>query len=120
MIRLIRDLFDTPGAEPDAEGWATRFCAHQGLAALVMLVLLVGAAPMVALAMSLIGYAIWEAAQWWPRRSRLLWWDCALDWTAWALTSWAVAWLMQGDTVVAAACAVSSLIVLAVGIYRRS
>lgn len=120
MIDLLKHLFATPGAEPDAEPWATRFVAHQGLAALAMLAAMPWLSPLTALVVSLTVYAAWEAGQWLTARTALLWWDCALDWCAWALASWAVAWTVWGEPYAAAACVVASLVVLAVGVWRRS
>lgn len=116
MIRLLRRLWETPAAEVDPEAWATRFAAHMGLSAGVMIALLalLPAAP--ALAVSLLGYAAWEWSQWQRARGRLLAWDCVLDWCAWAVMALAVA--AEGAT--AAAYMLVALVICAVGVWRRS
>lgn len=117
MIRLIRALFATPGAEPDAEGWATRYCAHQGLALLggAALWSLMGQSGLI---LSLIGYAVWETAQWLPRRGWYLLADCVLDWCSWAAAT-AIIWALAAGWSVAPLVAASAA-TLAAGIWRRS
>lgn len=122
MIRLLRQLFETPGAETDPADWATRFCAHQGLAAACVLILLAIWHVAVAAAVLLAGYAIWEAAQYRTAatRSRALLADCVLDWVAWTCMTASVCWAVQGALMVAAICMVASAIILITGIQRRA
>ncbi|MDO5621200.1 MAG: hypothetical protein Q4G24_06995 [Paracoccus sp. (in: a-proteobacteria)] len=120
MNNLLIELFTSPAAETEAEPWATRFCAHQGLAALVMLVLVAALGVELALIISLAAYAIWETGQGLTVRTAPLWWDCALDWCAWALTSWGIAWLLWGQPWAASGCGLASLAVLTVGVWRRA
>lgn len=113
MIRLLRKLFETPGAETDPADWATRFCAHQGLAALLALLVLAVTHPADAVGGLLLGYALWELAQWRRGRGWLLWWDCVLDWCAWSAMVLAVAWWPVPG-------ALASAVILSVGIWRRT
>ena len=93
MIRLLANMFCAPEAEADPAAWATRFCAHQGLAAAVTLLLLAVWHPAVVVGVLLAAYALWEVAQYRaaPRRSRALLADCLLDWCAWSLMVLAIA-----------------------------
>lgn len=113
MIRLLRKLFRTPGAEADAADWATRFCAHQGLAAACAMLLLAIMPANAAVALLLASYAMWEAAQYLQQRGWLLWWDCMLDWCAWSAMVLAVAWWPVPGVLASAA-------ILSVGIWRRN
>ena len=114
MIALLREMFMAPGAEADPAAWATRFCAHQGLAAAVTLLLLAVWHPAVVVAVMLASYALWEVAQYRaaPRRSRALLADCLLDWCAWSLMVLAIAWWPVPAVLASAA-------VLALGVWRR-
>ena len=69
MRMLLRRLWESPAAEVDPDDWATRFAAHMGLSAGVMIALLALLPVAPALAVSLLGYAAWEWSQW--RRARL-------------------------------------------------
>lgn len=113
MIRLIKDLWKTPGSETDPEEWATRFCAHQGLAALTATFMLSLYFPAwLVLLISLIGYGVWEGSQWWYNRYWLIWWDSIADWVAWAAMTFAVVFV-SGIYVVL------SLLLLTFGVYWR-
>lgn len=113
MIGLLRELFDTPGAETDPADWATRFCAHQGLAALASLLALALMPDNAAVALLLASYALWEGGQFVRQRGWLLWWDCVADWCAWAAMVLAIAWWPVP-------CVAVSLVLLAVGVWRRT
>ena len=114
MIGLLREMFRTPGAEAVPGAWATRFCAHQGLAAAVTLLLLAVWPPAVVVGVLLASYALWEAAQYRAAttRSRALLTDCLLDWCAWSLMVLAVAWWPVP-------CVLASAGVLVLGVWRR-
>lgn len=141
LCRLLRRLWETPGAEVDPDAWATRFAAHMGLSAGVMIALLAaasvaadavlwlgwalavplpgglhGMAVLAALAVSMLGYAAWEWSQWRRARGWLLAWDCVLDWCAWAAMAFAIA--AEGAT--AAAYMLTALVICAAGVWRRS
>lgn len=116
LCRLLRRLWETPGAEVDPEAWATRFAAHMGLSAGVMIALLALLPVAPALAVSLLVYAAWELSQWRRARGWLLWWDCVLDWTAWAAMALAIA--AEGAT--AAAYMLAALAICGAGVWRRS
>lgn len=113
MIRLLRKLFRTPGAETDPADWATRFCAHQGLAALASLLLMWVMPANAAVPLLLASYALWECAQYLRQRGWLLAWDCVLDWCAWAAMVLAIAWWPVSGALASAA-------ILSVGIWRRT
>lgn len=113
MIRLLRNLFETPGAETDPADWATRFCAHQGLAALASLLALALMHANAAVALLLASYALWEGAQFIRQRGWLLWWDCVADWCAWTAMVLALAWWPV-------LCVAVSLALLAAGVWRRN
>lgn len=122
MIRLLHYLLRTPGAERDPEAWATRYFAHQGLAAACALILLAIWPIAVAAGVLLAGYALWEAVQYRTARtrSRALLADCVLDWVAWTCMVASVCWAVQEAPLAAAACMTASATTLLTGIHRRA
>lgn len=116
LYRVLRRMWETPGAEVDPDAWATRFAAHMGLAAGVMIALLALLPVVPALAVTLLGYAAWEWSQWQRARGWLLAWDCVLDWCAWAAMALAIA----ADGAMAAAYMLVALVICGVGVWRRS
>lgn len=120
MIRILADMWRTPGAEADPEAWATRFAAHMGLSAGVMIVLMAVMPALPALALSLAAYAVWEATQWYQQRSWLVWWDCVLDWCAWASMALAVAFSAWGGAWAAVGLIVATLAIAWSGVWQRS
>lgn len=115
VIDFLAAMFRTPGAEDDPAAWATRFCAHQGLAAAVTLLLLAVWHPAVVVGVLLAAYALWEVAQYRAAatRSRALLADCLLDWCAWSLMVLAVAWWPVPAVLASAG-------ILIAGVRRRS
>lgn len=120
LYHLLCRLWESPAAEADPEAWATRFAAHMGLSAGVMIALLALLPVAPALAVSLLGYAAWEWSQWRRARGWLLAWDCVLDWCAWATVAFAIWHLYRGDAATAAALMLVALVICAAGVWRRS
>lgn len=120
LYRVLRRMWETPGAEVEPDAWATRFAAHMGLSAGVMIALLALLPAALALAVSLLGYAAWEWSQWRRARGWLLWWDCVADWCAWAVMALAMLHLIRGDAPTAAALMLAALVICAAGVWRRS
>lgn len=122
MTRLLCYLLQTGGAERDPEAWATRYFAHQGLAATLTLILLAVWHHTVVAAVLLTGYAFWEAVQYRAAalRSRVLLADCSLDWVAWTCMVAAICWAVHGAQHAAAACMVASAIIVITGMQRRA
>lgn len=116
MRMLLRRLWESPAAEVDPADWATRFAAHMGLSAGVMIALLALLPGSLALAVSLLGYAAWEWSQWRRGRGWLLAWDCVLDWCAWAVMALAIA----TEGAAAAAYMLAALAICGAGVWRRS
>jgi len=119
LYRVLRRLWETPGAEIDPEAWATRFAAHMGLSAAVTTALLALLPAAQALAVSLAGYAAWELSQWRRARGWLLWWDCVADWTAWVVMALAALRLGQGDAASAAVLVLVAVLICAAGVWKR-
>lgn len=120
LYRVLRGLWETPGAEVDPEAWATRFAAHMGLSAGATIALLALLPDWMALTASLTGHAAMEWSQWRRARGWLLAWDCVLDWCAWATVAFATWHLYRGDAPTAAALMLAALVICAAGVWRRS
>ena len=72
---FLRNLLRTPDAQQDAYLWACVLLSH------AMLGVALGAS--LPLVVAVLGYAIWEAVQWWRFRADP--WDCLLDMCAFYL-----------------------------------
>lgn len=120
LYRVLRRMWESPGTETDPADWATRFSAHMGLSAAITIALLALLPDTLVLSVSLLGYAAWEWSQWRRARGWLLWWDCVLDWTAWAVMALAVQNLGRADAVTAAALMLVAVAICAAGVWRRS
>lgn len=106
----ILSLFANPEAQRDPYQWASVAMAHAwlGFGAAAFLSAITG--PLSAAVVASLAYAlIWELFQ--ALRSGL-WWDSALDWAAWSIGCAALLWPAPAGA--------ASLIVVAIGVWRRN
>lgn len=124
MLELIKSLFDTPEAESDPAAWATRFVAHFGLGVAITTILALLLPLSYALGLSMVGYTVWEAAQYRvappAARSKALRWDGVLDLAAWSCGAFVVGMLAQGAILNAVMFVGAGAAVLASGVWSRS
>lgn len=120
MIRFLTGLFQTPEAQRDPYVWGAVFGAHLAFGMIGWTVIMyLTDNPHLTTRIVICAYFIWEAGQFFLRRTMSIFLDCVLDLVAFSSMAFAVYEVWLNNAVNALFYTLGALAIMAIGVCKR-